>query len=301
MIRKLDKLKRLLDIGDEYVGLVGLTDRNENEEFVIKNNDDFEFLEKKDKKIKKVDTFKVSIKNKINDSIPPPNPFLPSIPFAIYINGVVKAGKSVFARSLIDLYIDAFDKILLISPNFDTDASSIMLLDAYPQIEPHRSLQVLNNVVSKLKIHNKGKTDIKDKFMVLIIMDDVINEIMELGNKKSKNFMNEIAISRRHIGISFLMLSQYYKRIHPIFRVNFNSFVLFRQENQTERKKIVEELSGYLGTDLFEEIFDEATREPHSALTINFTADDKKFIYTQNFNKILIENPDEHSKFNLQG
>ncbi|MHA2344247.1 MAG: hypothetical protein ACXADW_20495, partial [Candidatus Hodarchaeales archaeon] len=90
---------------------------------------------------------------------------------------------------------------------------------------------------------------------------------------------------------------QYFKRCPPLLRNNFSSFVLFRQENQAERKKIVEELSGYLGKDKFEEIFDEATREPYSALTINFDSPSKEYQYTQNYNKILVSNPGEFDKF----
>ena len=59
-------------------------------------------------------------------------------------------------------------------------------------------------------------------------------------------------------------------------------------ENQIERKKIVEELSGSLGKDYFEEIYSDVTSEPYQALTINYQ-NTNPYKYTKNFNEKIIE------------
>ena len=299
MLSKVNKLKKLLNVNDDYIGLLGITDKVEgvDEVNVELKPEDIEIKKRENKTgIKKVNSFEVKLHRKTSDdTIKNNNPFLPNIPFALYLLGVVKAGKSTFMRSLLDIYIDAFDKVFFISPTFALDPEAIDLLDSYEGIEAFSSLSVLDGVMKRLTRINKGKSP-SEKVKVLVIMDDVINELIKFC-KKENNFLNRMATNRRHIGISFILLSQYYKRCPPLLRTNFSSFVLFRQENHTEREKIVEELSGFLGKDKFRELFDEATREPYSALTINFDAPSKEYQYTKNFNTILINNTDEVDNF----
>ena len=83
------------------------------------------------------------------------------------------------------------------------------------------------------------------------------------------------------------MLSQYFKKVPPVVRNNTSSWCLYNMENCFERKKIFEELSGSLGKDYFEEIYDETTKEPYSALTINYQSD-HPYRYTKNFNEIIL-------------
>ena len=296
MIGKLNKLKRLLNVDDTYIGLHGILDNDPIEDLDIKDVD-LE-LKKKDnlKGIKHINKFQVIVdRDNKDDTIDPPNDFMPSIPFAMYILGVVKAGKTTFMKSVLDLYINAFDETFFISPTHNLDPEAIELLDKYPDIKAFNSLAVLENVLATITKLNKGKSP-KDKIKVLIIMDDVINECIKFARKEN-NFMNRMATNRRHLGISFIMMSQYYKRCPPLLRTNFSSFVLFRQENQAERKKVVDELSGFLGNETFERLFDRATSEPFGALTINFDAPSKELTYTKNFAEIIMTNEDMNRKF----
>lgn len=301
MLRKVGKLKKLLNIDDNYIGLLGLADKVEgvDEINVELKAEDIEIKKLDDKEgIKPISNFQVKVyRDNEGDTIESPNPFLPNIPFAMYILGVVKSGKTTFMRSVLDVYLGAFDKTFFISPTFNLDPEVIDLLDSY-DIEAFSSLSVLDGVMKKIKKINRGKSP-KDKVKVLIIMDDVINELIKFS-KKENNFLNRMICNRRHMGISLILLSQYYKRAPPIFRCNFSSFVLFRQENQMERKKITEELSGFLGEKKFIELFDEATREPFSALTINFDAPSQEYQYTKNFNTIIISNPQELDTFDKE-
>lgn len=288
MIGKLNKLKRLLNVDDSYVGLHGILERDNPDEVEGLGQEDLEIKKRENKKgIKKINRFEVILdRNNDDDTIDPPNEFLPSIPFAMYILGVVKAGKTTFMKSILDLYEGAFDEVFFISPTNNLDPEAIDMLDKYADIKPFKSLAIMQDVLAKLMKLNKGKSP-KDKIKVLIIMDDCINECIKFC-RKDNNFLNRMALNRRHLGISFIMMSQYYKRCPPLLRTNFSSFVLFRQENQTERKKVVEELSGFLGNDEFERLFNLATQDPFSALTINFDAPSKELQYTKNFNTKLI-------------
>lgn len=291
MLAKIQKLKRLLDIGDDHIALSGIVTRDEFEnvdDLDFTRNDDFEFVLRENKKgIKPVSNFQVITKrnNIQDDSIKAPNPFLFNIPFALAIIGVVKAGKSTLMRSILDIYIDAFDKVILISPTASLDPEAIDMLDEYPDIHVFPSLVALDSILKKLRKVNRGKNP-KDKVKTLIIMDDVINEIIKFS-RKDNNFLNNMMLNRRHIGVSLIMMSQYFKRFPPLFRTNFTGFALFRQENQAERKKITEELSGFLGNKEFERLFNIATKDPFSALTINFDCSEPRFCYTKDFNTII--------------
>ena len=59
-------------------------------------------------------------------------------------------------------------------------------------------------------------------------------------------------------------------------------------ENQIERKKITDELSGSLGKDYFEELYGDVTSEPYQAFTINYQ-NTHPHKYTKNFNETIID------------
>lgn len=298
---KFYRLLDLLDINDDYLNRRGIaytppvvpiapqSTIEAEEEFILTKNED----KKGVKKIKKFEV-KVERDNK-DDSIPAPNPFMPNIPFAIYLLGVVKAGKTTLLDNLINVYIDAFDEIVFISPTHDLDPEQIRIIEKYDIKKVSNSLTMVNKVMTEAINVNKNKRP-KDKIKTLIIMDDVINSIIKYC-KKEDNFLNRLATNRRHLGISFILLSQYYKRCPPLLRTNFSSFALFRQENMAERRKIIEELGGFLGKKRFEELFDEATREPFSFLSINYDAPERKYQYTKNYNTMIMKEEDTKMEF----
>ena len=291
-INKLALLKKLLDVDDSYINSRGIhLDKDDNEEETdgidIKNMT-FD-IEKKEnlKPPKKIKRFEVKLyRDSQFDTIPAPNDFLPDIPFAMYILGVVKAGKTTFARSIIEAYMDAFDEILFISPTAKLDPEAKDMIEALDIKKVYRKLGVLEKYMKEIAKKNINKSP-QDKIKTLVILDDCINQIIRFSRKED-NFLNILATNRRHYGISFILLSQYFNRCPPLFRTNFNSFVLFRQENTKEKKKIIEELSGYLGDERFEMVFEKATKEPFCSFTINRDRSDKHQ-FTQGFNELLLD------------
>jgi len=295
MIGKLNKLKRLLGIDENHMALSGLVDTSkieDAEDIDFSRNDDFEFVLREDKKgVVNVNEFSVdTTRNTKNDSLDGPNKFFPNIPFAMYILGIVKAGKSTLLASILPLYYDAFDKVVLISPTHNLCPEQIQLKDTYPDIHAFNDLGALDSIIKKLTKVNKGK-DPKEKVKTLVILDDCVNQISKFC-RKDNNFLNRMALNRRHIGISYIMLSQHFRRCPVMLRSNFSSFALFRLENQMEKKKVIEELSGRLSKPVFEDLYDSAVSEPYGFLSINFDATDLKYQYTKNFKEIILT--DEH-------
>lgn len=300
MLQKIAKLKKLLNIDDNHIALSGiLTERESKVDAVdidFSRNDDFEFvLREKKKGVLNINDFSVDTKRDTkNDNLIGPNDFFPNIPFAMYILGIVKSGKSTLLASILPLYYDAFDKVILISPTHSLCPEQIQLLDQYPDIHAFNDLGALDVIINKLTKVNKGKEP-KDKIKTLIIMDDCVNQISKFC-RKDNNFLNRMALNRRHIGISYIMLSQHFRRCPILLRSNFSSFCLFRLENQMEKKKVIEELSGRLGRKRFEDLYNKATQEPYSFLSINFDALDIKYQYTKNFKEILLTGNEEMEK-----
>jgi len=288
---KQSRLMKLLKIDQEYINSRGLhTEEKDDNEYLDDADtipDKFELEKKKNlKPPKKIETFERKVRrNDKDDTMPGPNEFLPSIPFAIYLLGCVKAGKSTLAWDLIELYKNSFDEIIFISPTIKLDPTAIAMCEALNIKKQYKKLEVLQKYMAEVEKRNKNK-DPKDKFKTLVIMDDCINQIKKIC-RKDGNFLVDLAFNRRHYGISFIMLSQYFKKVPAEFRSNFTTYALFRTENQAERKKIVEELSGFLGDDMFNYLFNEATKEPYSCLTINYGAG-LQHQYTRNFNQIII-------------
>lgn len=296
MLAKISKLKKLLKIDDNHIMLSGLLNDEEKipEEIEITHrNDDMEFLLKEKKKgVKKTSKFEIKTqRNTKNDSQQGPNEFFPNIPFSMYVVGQVKAGKSTLLSNILPLYMDAFDKVFFISPTFNLDPEAIHLLDTYPDIEAFGDIEAVDVIVKKMTRANKGKSPEK-KIKALIIMDDMISDICKYGRRDS-NFIKKLALNRRHIGISMIILSQHFRMCPSALRSNQSAFAVFRLENVLEKKKVIEELGGYFNPRVFEDIFDRATNEPYSFLGINFDANDLEHMYSKKFQEVIVKPEDK--------
>lgn len=250
---------------------------------------DFGFCIDENKKgVIKEQVFEIIVdRDNSNDSIEPPSPFFPSAPFAMYILGCVKAGKTTLLHNILRLYFGMFDKIVFISPTADLDPEAINIINKFEIESVFPSLKALDKLYTDIKKCNKGKLP-NDKVKVLIIMDDCISEVCKYA-KKEWSALNVINLNRRHLNISYIMLSQVFRRIPPAFRINFDCFAIFRLENELEKDKVCQELSGFLGKHRFLEIFNKATSKERGFLSINFDCKDKKYQYTGNFKDILVD------------
>lgn len=303
MSRKLYKLMDLLEINDDFINRRGIIfenpdSRNDPEIAVSNKQQDFTLIRDEDKegKPEKVLKFEVKItRDNSGDSVEAPNDFLMPVPFALYCVGNVKAGKTTLLDNLIEIYKPAFDSIVIISPTATLDPQMIDITDKYEIKQIFPDLSVIPRIMSEAMAVNKDKRP-KDKIKTLIIFDDIINKIIQ-ESRKDDTPINDLILNRRHFGLSVIVLSQYWKRVNPLWRTNFSSYALFRQENTGERKKIVDDLSGFLGIKKFEKIFDEATREPFAFLSINYDSPDRLHQYTQNFNTVILNEEDIKSQF----
>lgn len=295
MSNKIYKLMDLLDISDDYLNRRGINYDMPNEviapQGAIEIEEEFALRKNEEIELPKCSEFSVKpFRDNSGDSVPAPNPFLMPIPYALYVVGLVKAGKTTLLNSLLNIYAKCFDNIIVMSPTATIDPEMREIVEKFDIKNIYDNLSMISKIINEARAVNKNKRP-KDKIKTLIIFDDMINKIIS-ASRRDNHPINDLILNRRHMGVSVIVLSQYWKRVNPMWRNNFSAYCIFRMDNLKEKKKIIEELSGFLGFKRFEELFNEATRAPFSFLSINYDASDPKYQFTQNFNKIILKDSD---------
>ena len=291
----MEKLMSLLEIDKEHLYNIGLTDDILSNDYGLDSDyeDDREIEKPKKKENNRPDNPKkinrLEIKPLMSDDnsySEAPNDFLFKPPFSLLMIGIKGAGKSTFLGNFLLPYKDYFDIIYVFSPTSKLDVSfkhiQEMLDIESKNIFSKYSERRLSNLMKNIKKQNKGIAQ-KDKLRTLIVFEDIVDD---LPRGISKSVINKLAFNHRHYNVSFIILSQYFKKLPATIRNNATGYCIWGMENQMERKKIFEELSGSLGKGLFEIIYDQVTQEPYQALTINYQQTNP-YRYTKNFNETL--------------
>lgn len=116
----------------------------------------------------------------------------------------------------------------------------------------------------------------------LIILDDVLN-LLPKSTQNSK--INDLYTNHRHFKTSIITTSQVYNKLNTTIRRNADMLSLFGTENQTEYDAIKNDWT--IDKNLFENVWNYATRDPHSFLHIQVCG--VKPIFFKKFNKIVLE------------
>ena len=293
---KISKLKKLLNINDEYITIHGLEIKDqlyevEDEVNVDKTNKLF-FERHEDQKIKKPTSMVVKPVIKEEDDYIYINDSLPKIPFSMINCGCRGAGKSTNTLFLLDTLDSYFDEVFIFSPTIELDVKYKVLFDKLDRefefgknifIEYNES--ILSSILRKIKRVNKNKP-FKDKVRVLMVFDDII---CSLPKQQRKTIFNKLLLNNRHYNVSIIINSQSFKLFDTSLRKNCSQIVLYRTDNMSELRNYYEEYGALLGMTFKEQrenflkIYNYATQDPHSFLYIN----------THNRPNIFFKNLDE--------
>lgn len=292
----MNNLMNLLDIDKSYLHNIGITEEDlvDNGDWDSDMEDDRELNELKKKENrpkhpKKINKLEIKPLFKDDDSYAEaPNQFLFKPPFSLLFVGIKGAGKTTFLGNVLIPYSQYFDVIYVFSPTAKLDISFKKMAELLKidnkNIFNKYSESKLTKLMKMIKQKNKN-TPQKEKLRTLIIFEDIIDS---LPRGIGKSVINKLAFNHRHYNVSFCILSQYFKKLPPTIRNNATGWVLWNMENQQERKKITEELSGSLGKDYFENLYGDVTSEPYQAFTINYQ-NQNPYKYTKNFNETIID------------
>ncbi len=230
-------------------------------------------LEKRDKRRNKVCVKSVDIKPLFKDNddyVEAPHPNLLRMPFSLLEIAPKGSGKTVLLQNILTWYWKYFDNIFVFSPTVHLDVKWKLLIDKL-QIPPQNIFtkydeKNLTMLMNKIKMANKGKKN-KEKLRTLIIFDDIIEQLPK-GKKVSS--LNKLAMNHRHYNISHIIISQSFKKIDPVVRMNTTGMILFNCDNSKERFKIIEELAGNYSKKEFERLYIEAVSEKYSFMFLNY-------------------------------
>lgn len=102
----------------------------------------------------------------------------------------------------------------------------------------------------------------------LLIFDDLVGS--SLFSAKKDNPFTRLNTTMRHYSTSAMMVTQAYKAVPKVVRVNASVVVLFSIANRAELEAIYEENSAGLTKETWLEIYKECTSEPFSFMTLNY-------------------------------
>lgn len=119
--------------------------------------------------------------------------------------------------------------------------------------------------IKRLKRHGKTKHAADRQ---LLVFDDLVGSNLFSG-KKDNPFIR-LNTTMRHYSTSAVMVTQAYKAVPKVVRVNASVLILFAISNHAELESIYEENSVGLKKETWMELYKECTAEPFSFMTINY-------------------------------
>lgn len=103
--------------------------------------------------------------------------------------------------------------------------------------------------------------------VIFLILDDLVGS--GAYNKKAKSLISNLVIKHRHLKTNLIFTTQSFKAIPSIIRTNTDLYCIFKSSSYNEiLNKIFEDISGYVKIDKFIELYEHATVEKNSFLTI---------------------------------
>lgn len=223
---------------------------------------------------------------------------LPKTGYLNYILcGSKGSGKSTLILNLLhnkEAYRNFFDRIYIVSPTAKRDAKYDKLLrevEHYDECTSENIIEIMENIKEfnddfkekekerKQQCKEDGvKYDKPKDPHHLIIFDDCIHM---LPKSNQKSIVNELFTCNRHYKTSVWTATQKMKSVNPLIRNQCDLLSLWRINNNTEKKGILDEY------DISEAIFDFATDEINSFLHVNMFGG--RPVFFKKFNKIVIK------------
>lgn len=172
--------------------------------------------------------------------------------------------------------LKAFDRIYLISPTASKDDKMDSLRDEcemqgtfYPEFDN----DIMGEILEDLEGYNEAWAASKKKRKphILVIFDDCLASLPK--NTKRGQHFNKFMTCNRHLNASVLITTQRLNELSPLVRSQADIIMYFHSDNKQENQ-ILEDTWNVSKAHLAE-----ATREPHSFLTISYLGGGKPKYY----------------------
>ena len=232
---------------------------------------------------------------------------LPNVPFLAYVIGSVKSGKSLFMANLFFNpnfpYKETFDIKILISNTAYNDKIMKPILEQFDFVFTDYTDNLLEEIITMVE-------DDQSKSKYLLVLEDIIGNVNVKRTGGGKvDTLTGLTTRYRHIGneeqegkLSICIISQYFKYLNAIQRINASAYFLMGNSPEIELKKMSQELSVFGGSEKeFIEIYKKSKQEPFDFCFLNIqdlTARrnfEEKEIWNTSMNKKEEEDQSENS------
>lgn len=212
-------------------------------------------------------------------------PFPKRREFILAIIGKKGSGKTSLVVNLLNssVFKKKYNNIILFSPSRRDEKLKPLIdeLDAdgkyYERLTNESLAEVMQNLI-EFNDEFKEKHGKKKVPRSLVILDDVMSDL-PLSSQKQNSF-NKFVTNHRHHHCSIIISVQKFKALNTVARNNIDALAMFRTSNEGEIKAMTEEY----GID--EELYLQATEEPHSFLYTHFFDNNKK-THFKNFDRLV--------------
>ena len=236
-----------------------------------------------DAKIKVHDRTQYECKQSRFDHVPK----LPSRGIFLAPSGVFKTVAIV--SLLLDHYKGCFERIYVFSPSVDIDSawapvkeyvSTKLKVDldkeqCFFHEFDHAALEKIVRDQHEMTLELK-KRGSKRLYNIIIIVDDWSDDPAVLHNQ-GKNVLNTLFTRGRHQNISCWVSAQKLTTISTVIRTQTQSYCVGRLRSQKELQSFLEEISATYPIKTLLQMYNLATREPHSFLYVNLSANPPRF------------------------
>ncbi len=127
---------------------------------------------------------------------------------------------------------------------------------------------------------------------VAIVLDDRADHgdifTSRRGGQSGGSWLVTLGVRSRHLYVTWIVSTQKLNLIGTVLRANTRTLCVWRLRSQKETDLLCEELSGYYPKETILSIFEYATREPYSWLTVKLDAKDKRDLFWLRFERRLI-------------
>ena len=232
-----------------------------------------------------------------------PTPHLPKLPVRCIVAAPSSGGKSNLVVQLIthpQFYRGCFDRIYYFSASADLD-SGLESVKRYAaeelEMDPKENPALRNTwdeefIASVIEDQRKIVTRLKAEKtkhalpQLLLVCDDFADSPKVVRG----GILDSLFIRGRHMGISVLVLSQKYRLISPVVRVNCTALFVFRLRNNGDVQAIIEENSALADPKTIRALYDLATSQPYGFLFIDLLATSLKESFYRSFEARLVPN-----------
>ena len=237
----------------------------------------YEIEEKKNKEpVEGVNNYKIlPLKNLKKEEVGEEDfDILPNIPFLAYCIGAVKSGKSLFMANLFFNpnfpYKNTFDVKILISNTAYNDKIMKPIIEQFDFVFTDYNDALLEEIISMVE---SDDSDCK----YLLVLEDIIGNVNVKRMGGSIDALTGLTTKYRHIGnedkegkLSIFIISQYFKYLNSIQRLNASAYFLMGNSPEVELKKMSQEMSVFGGSEKeFVGIYNQTKQEPFDFCFLN--------------------------------